>query len=301
MAILNQPTGDRSSYTFIRSFRPSGSTTVVWAQEMRSQRMYHFLRWGGDIYLPVGDGDHIGIGVYNGGPTWRAYPAYIEAKNLWEGGPSQPEDCSTDHMWELQPWQRMVMDALMNPGAQKGRPLVVVESGTGFGIGEATFGTEAYRGQIRLYERLMHGGGHQYERPTNVGVGEPEFLGGMRGVVKGGGPESFGGPTRSRGAGPATRGSKGPAAIGAGAEEYRGHYETGVTYQRNAQPVVFLKVEYRSDLQRMLNQAWGTRWDWFWQIPVAPNWWDEPWTWQPGYPEPTAPQVPVAPHRPRNR
>lgn len=286
MAIQNQPTGDRRFVEFIRYWRPHGSQTVLWVQEMKTQRMCHMLRWGNEIYLPIDDGDHLGIGLHNGRNAWAAFPAYIEARNLWDGGQSEPEDCDTDHMWELQPWQNMVMDALMNPGRQRGRPLIIVESGSGLGIGEATFGTTQYHGQIRVYERLSLGGGFQNVRPTNAGAGT---RGGVTMGFESGpaGLESF---SSVRGSSSHT---KGPAAIGAGEEEVRHHRDTGVAYQRNAQPVVFLRAEYRSDLQGILPQAWGSSWDWFWPIPDSTNWWDEPWSWRPDT-GPTAPQIPLA-------
>ncbi len=190
------------------------------------------------------------------------------------------------------------MDALMNPGAQRGRSLIVVESGNGLAIGEATFGITEFRSQIRVYERIQLGGGYQRYRPTNVGEGR-----GLRGMVPAArslGPEegSLESIARAGAKGiadePVYRGGR--AAIGAGEEEYRQHSYTGVRYQRNAQPVIFLRTEFRCDLQPMITSAWDSDWDWFWPIPPGPNWWDESWTWRPGR---TASQVPVAPHRPR--
>ena len=87
------------------------------------------------------------------------------------------------------------------------------------------------------------------------------------------------------------------AGIGAGAEEYIQHSATGMQYQRNAQPVVSLKVETRANLQEMLNNAWGTGWNWFWPIPAGTGyWWDEPWQWKP---KPTHGHIPIAPHKGR--
>lgn len=297
MAILNQPSGNRNFYDLIRFFRPTGSTTVVWAQDMTTGTILNLLRWGNEIYLPAYDGLRLGIGVCNGNGNWRAYPVYVEARNLWDGGPAQPEDCDTDHMWEVKPWMQMVMDKLMNPNANLGRPLIITAAGQGLTIGEATFGTTMYRGQIRVYERLQHGGDYQTSRRTNAGSGT------RGGVMKGGGFESFGEEEVMRG-GPQFLGPKGVtrgghAGIGAGAEEYTAHYETGVSYQHNAQPVVFLRVEYREDLQPMLNTAWGFDWGWDQPLPHIPNWWDTPWTLRKS--SPTAPEIPViGPHRPRS-
>lgn len=303
MAIYHQPSGDQKFYDLIRSFRPQGSTTVVWVQDMTTGQLIRMLRWGNEIYLPVYDGMRIGIGVYNGGPTWRAYPSFIEARNMWDNGQSQPEDCDTNHMWELKPWQSMVMDKLMNPDRPVGRPFIIHSVGSGLTIGEATFGTTEFRGQIRLYERLQIGGGYQPQRPANSGYG-------TRGVTRGGvskGLESFE-PTLG---GDMTRGfhpesfslggdltPKGPAGIGAGAETHQNHTDTGMSYQRNAQPVISLRVEYREDLQPMLNMAWNNiPWNWYEPMPYGESWWDQDWTWRPA--RPTAPEIPVIrPHRP---
>lgn len=297
MAIYHHPSGDQKFYDLIRSFRPQNSSTVVWVQDMATNQLVRMLRWGNDIYLPVYDGMQIGLGVYNGGPNWRAYPAYIEARNMWDNGPAQPEDCDTDHMWELKPWQSMVMDKLMNPERQVGRPFIIQSVGKGLTIGEATFGSSEFRGQIRLYERLQYGGGHQAQRPTNAGSG-------TRGMTKDD-FESFG-PTRgspSQSFQPESFSlgdnltPKGPAGIGAGAEEYQSHVDTGMSYQRNAQPVIYLRVEYREDLHPMLNSAWNFDWSWYEPVPHVSDWWDAPWSWRPF--RPTAPEIPVVrPHRP---
>lgn len=290
MAILNQPQGNRDQFEFIRSFRPSGSDTVVWVQDMKRGTLLHPLRWGGNIYLPVYEGLRLGIGLYNGRHLYKGYPVYIEAANLWIGGPSEPELCSPDYMWEVEPLGTLVMDALKNPDSQNGRPLVVVPSGQGLGIGEASFGTTMYRGQIRVYERLPLGGGYQASRPTNAGSGQPA-----------GGLESYGGgELRSLGLHPTGRGgdTKGPAAIGADEEELRRHRNTGVRYQSNAQPVVFFRAEYRYDLFEMLAGRWGRSWEWDEPMPVGYQWWTQPWTWRPGGGT-VAPHIPTPPHKGR--
>jgi len=289
MAIRNYPGGDRKVLEFVQHFRPMGSKLVVWAQNMATNQMYYLLRWGNDIYLPVGMGDHIGIGIYNGSSEPVAIPMYVEGRNIWDGGPSRPESCTPDHMWELYPYQQMVCDALMNPNAQQGRPLVIVRSGTGYGIGEATFATTEFRGQICIYQRNILGGTWQQSRPMNVGHGDGTVLRGFA----------------SRGSGEVTRGGdtlemKGSAAIGAGAAEHRAHHDTGIRYQTNAQPVVFLRMEERDDLKAMADQHFGfNTWNWFWPMPTSTKWWELDWSWRP---TPTAPEVPVArPHRPGYR
>jgi len=299
MAIQHRPSGDQKYYDLIRTFRPQGSTTVVWVQDMVTGQLVRMLRWGSEIYLPVYDGMQLGISVHNGSSNYRAYPMYVEARNLWDNGPAQPQECSTNHMWELKPWQTMVMDKLMNPDRPLGRPLIITSTGIGNTIGEATFGTSEFRGQVRLYERLQIGGGFQSQRQTNVGYGarrgsEETFLGG--GISKG--LEALGGEETFRGSRPESYTQKGPAGIGAGEETYQSHSDTGVSYQRNAQPVIYLRVEYRSDLHPMLDVAWANiPWNWYEPMPFGDFWLDQQWTWRPS--RPTAPEIPVIrPHRP---
>lgn len=298
MAIYHYPEGDRASFDMIRSFRPQCSSTVVWVQDMATNRLVRILRWGREFYLPVYDGMKIGVGVYNGDSNPHAYPLFVEGRNIWDGGSSEPEQCDTDHMWELRGYERMVMDKLMNPQRPAGRPLIITSSGQGLNIGEATFGTDKYRGQIRLYERLVRGGGHQTYRQTNAGSA-------MRGGPSRGGLESFstGSAKSLRGGGSVTLGmedveSRGPAGIGAGEEEYQHHFDTGLIYQTSSQPVIYLRVEYREDIQPLLNVAWRNTpsWSWYEDLPIGDSWWDNPWTWH----RPTAPGIPVTrPHRGR--
>lgn len=304
MAIVYRPQGDLKSYDLIRSFRPAGSQTVVWAQDMSTGRLLRLLRWGNEIYLPVRDGMSLGIGVFNGSDNYRAYPMYIEGRNMWDRGHAQPEFCSVDHMWELRPGERQVFDKLMNPDRQAGRPLIVTASGFGSTIGEATFHTDEFRGQLRVYERLPLGGGFQQERKTNQGQGlkgvmgdEPPYRDEWRGATRGlesntrGGSSTYG----AKGIGS----DRGRAGIGAGHETHQGHDETGVVYQQTAQPVVFFRVEYQDDLQPMLDVAWGRDiWSWYEPLPMGNRWWDDQsWSWRQS--RPTAPEVPVTPHRPR--
>lgn len=294
MAIQRQTTGNRKHFDMIRSFQPAGSSTVVWVQDQATRQLVRILRWGNDLYLPVYDGMQIGIGVYNGSGSYRAYPTYIEARNLWDNGQSQPELCDTDHMWEVYPYSSMVMDKLMNPDRQEGRPLIVTASGFGRTVGEATFGTDAYRGQIRVYERLQFGGGYQRQRQENQGYADHDVLES--------GPQTMGfDPGTLRGAHAQPKGLRetGRAGIGAGAAKHQGHHDTGAGYQSNAQPVIRLYVEYRHDLQPMLNAAWQNtpKWSWFEPIPTGNQWWNDPWHWR-NFTRPTAPEIPVTPHRP---
>jgi len=291
MAIQHYPGGNRSNYDMIRSFTPSGSMTTFWAIDKATGQLVRMLRWGNEIYLPVYDGMEIGLCVHNGSNVWRAYPTYIEAKNLWDDGPSQPEYCDTDHMWEVGPGRNQTMDKLMNPYTNEGRPLIVTESGFGNTVGESTFGTDAYRGQIRLYERLQFGGGYQQRRQENQGYSQDDTLESLDGQVY-----AMGDPVSKD----VLRGGSGRAGIGAGQAVRQDYGDTGVQYQPNAQPVITLRVEYRRDLQPMLNVAWAnTPWSWYEPIPSG-NWWNEPWSWRQA--PRTSPQIPVIqPHNPNRR
>ncbi len=279
----------------MRSLRAVGGNTVVWAENLSTGEMYHLLRWGNNVYLPVEAGDHIGIGVYNDSPYWKAYPAFVEALNIWEDGQSEPENCDPNHMWEVSSYERLLIDALMNPNGQSGRPLIITRSGEGFGIGESTFGTTAYRGQIRIYERNQqyrpaHSYGAQHPGQLHVPEGpyrntEAQTLGGTRETVRTRG--SF--KTEQE---ETPRTDRGSAAIGVGAEEHRSHYQTGINYVRASELVMSFQVEFRKDLQPMLNRAWGKQWSWFWPRPHEARWFDAPWTWQSPRHR-TSPQIPI--------
>lgn len=294
MTIQNWPTGNRQSFEMIQSFRPAGSNTVVWAQDMGNRVLLRMLRWGNEIYLPVTMGMRLGIGIWNGNSNWRAYPTFLEARNLWDNGESDPDICHVDHMWELAPGDQQLFYQLGNPNAQLGRPLIITKSGYGEAIGENAFGSTKWRGQIRIYERTVAGNRHQYDRPTNEGDG----MGGA--YVKGFDPLTFEANLRD-GSSSGRRGSstpKGGAAIGAGAEEHMSHARTGLSYNMDSQPVVFLRTEFREDLLPLLRKTWNFNWDWTEPVPTFPNWWDRPWNWRPDRPL-TAPEIPVIrPHDP---
>lgn len=286
--IKHNPTGDRSLLRRVWFIRGPSPGTVMWVQDMRSHSAIGLVKWGATWYLPVEDGTHIGIGIHNDNSFAIAVPTYIEARNIWEGGPAQPEQCSTDYMWEIMPGQTMAIDALMNPNAQKGRPLIIVPSESGLSIGENTFGTDQYRGQVHLYER-------QGDRPRMRQQSfRPEA-----GVLhsKGGGSFNIGATSKGLG----SRESTG-AAIGAGAEEHRSHRDTGLSYRRHAPQIAALQLEHREDLRAAL----GPIADFTWSMPIPRgNWWSSgewgPWIYG-GLPEDrVAPRIPVAqaaPHRP---
>lgn len=303
MVVSNRPTTNVGDIRLIPAWRVAGSQTTLWAQDMETMRPLHLVQWGDKIYLPVTEGLRLGIGLYNGSANWMGYPTYVEAKNLYDGGPSQPDDCTSDDMWEVQPYTKFVMDALKNRDHQTGRPLVIVANGLGMGIGEATFGTDEFRGQIRVYERSAYPNTIPHSRPASPFSG---FGGGYRGGFAtrgGGGLESFGGEEVTRGAGPTRGTTRGvpsvgtdhQVGIGAGAEERRESVETGVRYVRNSRLVAALNVESRADLREVLVAARHAVPQWYW-TPEGPQWFT---AWAPT--EPVAPHIPVAPpapHRP---
>ena len=287
MTIQNMPTGNIRQMEFVNFWRPAGSNTVVFMEDMKTGLGLSMLRWGNEIYLPVEEGLNFGIGIHNGHSNFTAYPIFIEAKNLWDGGQNEPEACDTDHMWEFRAGQTQIVDKLMDPHSPTGRPLQIVPKGQGYGVGESTFGTTAFDGQIRVYERLaLFGGGYQAPRHTNEGYSSPT-LESFGGQVKGLGGTRGASSTRSAGA---TRG----AAIGAGAEVRQDHHDTGVRYQVQSEPVIFLRMEYRDALHPFLQSVMGP-WQWTFRIPSNSYWWNEMVS------TPVSPQVPLAPgpHLPR--
>jgi hypothetical protein len=310
MVVSIRPTSGVNDIRLISAWRPAGSQTILWAQDMATNTLLHLVQWGDKVYLPVTTGLRLGIGVYNGSGVWRGYPTYVEAMNLHDGGPSSPNDCTSSDMWEAKPGMGFVMDALKNRGHRTGRPLVIVPNGLGMGIGEATYGTDEYRGQIRVYERSADPRTTPHAQPTSP---SPGFGGGYG--TRGGGPESFGdyAEEATRSAGPASYGSKGvprggyttrggpeigadhQVGIGAGAEEERAGYETGVRYNRDSRLVAALCVESRTDLSEVLCAARHENVSWYW-TPNGPRWYT---TWTPSA-MPVAPHITVAPgpHRP---
>ncbi len=286
MAIQSYPMGNQSYFNFIRFFRPVRSQSVVFVRDMGSGKLLRLLRWGSEIYVPVYEGMQLGIGVYNGNAQMTAYPTYVEGLNLWEGGHHEPELCSPNHMWELRPGQTMTFDKLMTPYGQLGRPLIIQQSGRGMTVGEASFGTNAYRGQVRVYERSLRLSPQnlwELDQSQIFAMGDEELN-----------PEAIA-KDLSREA------LLGGAGIGAGAEVHQGHHDTGQSYSINAKPVVFLRMEYREDLEPLLNQAWSKElWSWDEYYPNQAKWWEQQWDWRSR--RTIMPEIPVArpqPHRPR--
>jgi|GEM_PF-3487802 len=303
MAVSNRPTQDVNDIRLVSAWRPAGSQTILWAQDMKTGDLLHLVQWGNRIYLPVTTGLRLGIGVYNGSSGWKAYPMYVEGKNLYDNGPSRPDDCTSDDMWEAPAGSSLVMDALKNRDHRTGRALVIVSNGLGLGIGEATYGTDAFRGQIRVYERSAL----SYVAPRPMRSFDSDHFG-ARGGLESFGNQTYGAATRSMG-GLDTFGSKGvdvsrgvPAlgtdhqvGIGAGAEERRESRRTGVHYRRDSSLVAALCVESRADLAEVLGAAQHAGYQWYW-TPSGPQWFT---TWAPPA-MPVSPHIPVAPepHRP---
>jgi len=308
--VIQNPSAGNGPIRLVRAWQPQGTQTVVWALDMDTGQPLLLVEWGNELYLPVEDGLRLGIGIYNGSSSWKAFPTFVEAANLWIGGPAQQDDCSPNHMWEIGPRQHQVVEALMNPDAKKGRPLTIVRSGEGFAVGEATFGTERYRGKLRVYERSVI---ESFLPPTRVPLNPypwypprpwedaPLRSSGFSGV----------GPTRSstRSMGPSGGGLLGSSAtygaspeigtdeqvgIGAGTEERRDYYTTGKRYRRDSRLVIGLQIESRHDLAKVLAAAQRPFDTWFWS-PHYNDWFEN---WSPPA-QPTAPHIPVAPHRPQ--
>src|SRR5678816_2520577 len=108
MAPRTPPDRDQDSVELIRSFRPTGSATVVSLWDAGEGVRLPMLRWGNAIYSPVYEGMRFAVATY------------IEGANLWTFGPSAPEECAPSHMWEIRPRETLRVDALMNPEGQRG-------------------------------------------------------------------------------------------------------------------------------------------------------------------------------------
>jgi hypothetical protein len=342
MAPRHIPERDVDHVELIRSFRPSGSATVVSLWDAGAGVRLPMLKWGDCIYSPVYDGMRFSVDVYNGLDRMVAIPTYVEGANLWVGGPADPEACSPSHMWEIDPHQTLRLDALMNPAGQRGRPIVITQTGLGATVGEATFGTDAFRGQLRIYERLPILPEPRYAAPptTSAEVHVPHYAAppttsaevhvphipddvtragsapapaayaplaskplamqpsparAMRGRFMPAAPPPHA-PAQQPAPVAARAVSRGQAGFGAGEEEVRHHRFTGVEYHRPAQPVLFLRVEMREDLEEMVRALLGPSWTWQWPAGWGDDWIAHPWMWPV---PPTAPHIPVTRPGPR--
>lgn len=295
MAVKRYPQGNRRDIKFVDAWRPARMPGVLlWAEDPATRVPYRLVQWGDGLYLPVDSGSRISIRVYNGTDKWLAVPTYVEAACLYEGGPAQPNDCTSDHMWEVYPGQAWHMDAFHNPATQQGRPLVIVDHGQGFGIGEARFGTDEFRGQIRVYGRTedTYIPAKPYDYPDNEvtyrGASPADLLGGY--TPKGGGTRGA-----TRGMGPSIRREQ-QVGIGLGATEHRGSHDTGKQYHRDATLLAAFQIESRHDLAEVIREAHINLDSWLWH-PSGGQWWQ---SWVQSGAGSVARDVPVAPkpHRP---
>lgn len=245
MGIQNFPTGDRSFREWIRYWRPYRSNLLVFV-EIAGKGAAWLLRWGKDLYLPVDKGDQLTVHVFNGNNFYVATPAFMGGANVYENGPSRPEICTPDDMWEAQPGGYIHMEGIHDHRTQRTRPFTIVDTGHGLTISEAKFGTTEFRGLFYGYERWQIGygspprrewgdgwstsvpaphpfywEGYPLEPPPVPGIYPgPHRRSGVRGVEKGV-PESFrggeeflestreAGPTRSFGESDSSLGMRG--------------------------------------------------------------------------------------------
>ena len=287
MVLQHRPTTAPSTtgVTFLSSYRAPGSSATVWVQNKHGE-VLTLVRWGDDLYVPLQVGDDFGVGVFNGSGSLKGYPFYVEGLNLFEKAPSEPEDCRSDQMWEIRPGQELVINKLMSEDGQNGRPFVMVDSGVGLNIGEATFGTSEFTGQIRVYERnsvsrvrppLHH---HSYHNDT---YGQCKNL--EEYTLKG--LKSSGGERRT---GPELESPR--IGVGAGEEEHVSSYETGEQYDRTSRPVAVFRLEQRDDLEAMLGQHVPSSWRM--RRPLG-----SPFTWRPISTGRVSSHIPYASHQGR--
>lgn len=153
MVVNSRPTGNNRGIRLLNVWQPAGSQTVVWVQDMDTMRPLHLVQWGDNVYLPSAEGLRLGIGVYNGSNSWMSYPTYIGGKNLYDNGPSQPDDCTSSDMGEVRPYAKSVMDAFRGRDRQTGGPLTITANGLGLGIGDVAYETDESHCRIHVYER----------------------------------------------------------------------------------------------------------------------------------------------------
>lgn len=307
--IRHYPQQYRTEIEFIRSFSPKGSPTRVRAVDLSSGGIptpVLMLKWGREIYLPVYNGMKPGIVVRNNRQVWIAIPSYIERVNTWDGGPSEPEDCTPDFMWECPPKDEVTISHFVNPNYPEGRPFIITETGFGNTAGEAVFSTTEYRGEFHLYERLQLGAGPQQRRNANEGTVVPattdfyieEGLECLGGTVRKSPVARDAGTDKTIG-GLVDDPNVGRAGFGAGEVERVNHVHTGVEYNYQAEPILALNVEYREDLLDMLKRAWSW-WDGSWTYVLPSSWWNDRWTWGPPRRSSPVSRIPViTPHRGR--
>jgi hypothetical protein len=46
MVVSNRPSGDVNDIRLVHAWRPTGSQTILWAQDMSNNRLLHLVQWG---------------------------------------------------------------------------------------------------------------------------------------------------------------------------------------------------------------------------------------------------------------
>ena len=291
-----------SRFDLIRTWSAKGSPTVFGIVDLtipNDKRLIHLvLTEDGRVIFPTDEpGMKYGLFVYNGNLTeWRAYPAYVGGQPIYEGGPMDPSETPSSHMWELRPNEWMIIK-----GIQKGsrrRPFVVVPVGAKQTIAEAN-GTPALAADIVVYERKPAGTSWDPDRDMNVGWGDPaeptpitiSDIMFNASIAEAASQESS--QARS-----ADFESVPVVGTGLGEVTISQAYPTGRHYQHNAQPVVFVQMMPRRDLYDQMLAALGSGWTWDEPFPQTRNWFLEPWNWRDNSNRPRTggimPDVPVA-------
>lgn len=305
MSLINQPVGDRNSLLWATSFRPDSAQSCrvrfvevdISGERPRAVRVIPMVKWASTIYIGAPEGTNFGVQVYNGYPHYIALPTYVEGRpDHTNTEASEPENRTPADMWECGSGQTGLICGFYDPHSRQLRPWQIVRGGSGYGSGEATFGTKAFNGLIDVY--LRHENITTYRaQPKPSHLGSPNA--GSFGTAKGGTLSV--GDAVSMGIGesaptPAILGDepvgKGNAAIGAAAAQAHGHVNTGRSYQRQSQTLIQVNFELDEDLNLFLAQRLGPAWRWL--IPQAPgNWWDS-FSWMPASGG-VASNIPVAP------
>jgi len=154
MSVQHRPSGDPKEVVVLKATCTT-TETVVWPIDSRTGYPLHIVKWGGELYLPVESALQVAIGVYNGSAEWRAYPVYAGEANIHVNGPSRPDQCSTDHMWEVQPQDHVIVDAFLGRDTQ---PLTVMPYSQTYKLGKATPITNTRPNQLRIFERVQASG-----------------------------------------------------------------------------------------------------------------------------------------------
>lgn len=228
---------------------------------------------------------YLGLGLMNHSSRYKAYPTFVGGANVYEGCNTDPSACTSSEMWELYGRQTMIISHLLNPHSKQGRRLVVTPRGEGYGIGEATFNTTEFAGQISMFERdsegSHHSGSDYHDRGDISARGVPMGGGTPKGFVSRGGDYdgtrsadlgATRGPSRSRSAEPEVN-----VDIGAGAEQNVNHHNTGVTYSPTLIVFPLIQLIGEDEAGPLLNAiARGHRVERYGEISRSGDWWNVP-------------------------